>query len=63
MNQLISLISKRYCELTIKALQFYIESYNLENNEKLEINTLINWLQLQLAKSKFQDNFKSKDKV
>jgi hypothetical protein len=56
MQGLTTLISLHDCELTIRALEFYVEAYDLESDEKMQANALLNWIKLQVAKSKFENN-------
>jgi hypothetical protein len=54
MQELTTLISLHDCELTIRALEFYIEAYDLESDEKMQANALLNWIKLQVAKVKMR---------
>lgn len=49
-----SLITEQDHELVIRALEFYIECNDLEHSEKMEVYTLLNWIKLQLAKSRYK---------
>ena len=46
-----SLISQQDRSLVIKALEFYLDACNLRQEEKMEVNALINWVKLQHQKN------------
>jgi len=47
--EIMSLLSKRDRELTIRALEYY-NSFVKNDGDKTEINTLINWIKLEQYK-------------
>lgn len=51
-----SLISQCDHQVAIKALEHYIQSYDLDSNEKTEALALLNWIRLNLEKYKSPDN-------
>lgn len=55
MKGLTALISIHDCELTLRALEWYIESYDLESDERMQANALSNWIKLQVAKSRYDN--------
>lgn len=52
MKGLITLLSEKDHEIVIKSLEHYANTYDLEQSEKFQVNILLNWVKLQLAKAK-----------
>jgi hypothetical protein len=48
-----SLISQRDRQIAIKALDFYSEEFSplMSESERMELNTLINWIKLEYYKN------------
>lgn len=46
-----SLISQQDKKLVIRALEFYLDAYDLDPEEKIKFNSLLNWIRLQYNKN------------
>ena len=51
-----SLISPSDYEISIKALEHYIETYEMNSTDKMQTYALLNWIKLNLEKFKCPDN-------
>jgi hypothetical protein len=50
---LMSLISQKDREITVKALDFYLDEFYplMTNSQRMEVNALINWIKLEHYKN------------